>query len=718
MMGPGELQLTQQVVSGLHTCQQCQLQVEPSATFCPQCGGQLGVSATTMPPPASFSPRSVPALEKAPADPLIGAVVADRYRIDSMIGRGGMGVVYRVEHSKIGKVMALKLLTGELARNKDTVRRFKREALMVSKLSHPNTVQVFDFGSAGGLTYLAMEFLAGFDLGELIERQGAIPFSQLAKIIIPACGALQEAHDVGMVHRDIKPENLFVTRTPTGEELVKVLDFGLAKLRESRELNDITSTGNIVGTPYYMPPEQVRGEEVDARGDVYAMSALLYTCLTATHVFEAPSPIAVLTAQVSQAPEPPHLRAPQLDISLSVSALIMKGLAKDPRDRFQSITELGEALLGELSGESRENLRLTAPAPRPQNDDEAATRGEVELYERSLKRRERLAQVVGLGLLLALSYGGFHTYQKSQRPQVFNGREVEPNHTVEDALKVPFGKTVRGRIGQRLTKDRGDQDNYLVTVPPSSTAMRTQVNFQLSALPNLALCAWLFKKGQENPLFKFCSGAPGQEVRLRQLALQPVEYLIAIRQDQDKYRESQQTYVHENISDDYQFTFSLAKSDDSLEIEPNNGRGNAGVLHLSSNQASQLRGELNFMHDKDIVCAQGSDWGKFSINDAEGGRRPRDALLQITPLGGPNHKIPIRLHGPGGKFEESERDQRIPWTSPPLSLKESPCVSLTLVPNPWAPRPHVLTAPSSSHQWVVTLTQAEEPRGASVKKKH
>src|SRR5690606_33256218 len=117
---------------------------------------------------------------------------------------------------------------------------------------------VFDYGSAGGLTYLAMEYLNGQDLGQLVDQEGPQPFSVMAKIILQACGALKEAHEVGMVHRDLKPENIFLTRTPSGDELVKVLDFGLAKLRETADVGSITTTGNIVGTPYYMPPEQVR----------------------------------------------------------------------------------------------------------------------------------------------------------------------------------------------------------------------------------------------------------------------------------------------------------------------------------------------------------------------------------------------------------------------------------------------------------------------------
>ncbi len=236
-----------------------------------------------------------PELEHAPtvrqgslklADPLVGMLIADRYRIVEPIGRGGMGVVYKVEHARIGKLIALKLLSGALARDPGLVARFEREAAMVSQLSHPNTVQVFDFGHTDGLVYLAMEYLRGVDLGHLIRESGALDLDRTARIVIQICSSVAEAHDRGIVHRDLKPENVMVLGSGQGLEFVKVLDFGLAKLRESTETMNLTLRGAIVGTPYYMPPEQIRGEPVGPAGDVYALGALMYSCLTGDVVFD------------------------------------------------------------------------------------------------------------------------------------------------------------------------------------------------------------------------------------------------------------------------------------------------------------------------------------------------------------------------------------------------------------------------------------------------
>lgn len=654
------------------------------------------------------------------ADPLIGAVVADRYRIERLIGRGGMGVVYQVEHTKIGKVMALKLLTGELARRPDTVRRFKREALLVSKLSHPNTVQVFDYGSVGGLTYLAMEYLNGQDLGELVNTQGPRPFSQLAKILIQVCGALREAHDKGVVHRDIKPENLFLTRTPSGEEMVKVLDFGLAKLRESRDHNAITRTGNIVGTPYYMPPEQVRGEDVDPRGDVYALCAVLYTCLTGHHVFEAPSPIFVLTQQLNGEVIPPHERAPELEISEDVSALVLKGLEKKPADRFQSVTELEFALKAELQGTSYTRLYLPQTAAFAEGFvPPVVTRSEVERYERGLIRRERFAKGLSALLVLALLGAGTQLYWETTQPPKFEGREIEPNHEVATATSLPFGVPALGRIGQRIAPTRGDQDNYSVVIPTSPSEDRTRVKLSLSGLSNMGLCVWVFRSGSEQPLHRFCSGAPNRGVNVPDLALRPGPYLFVVKQDRQEVEKGRPTYLIENVSEDYRLAVAPSKvqpkSEVSAEHEVERNDSRALVLEaspqvvlspssaLKGTDARVLLGSFAWTGDVDVVCAAGEGLGRFVVSDAEGGARPLNAALLVTPLGGPRDKVPVRVHGGRDGFPVSERDVSGLWSGPWSELTTRPCVQLELTPNPFAPTPHPIVPPISDHQWRVRL---------------
>src|SRR4029079_19012841 len=179
------------------------------------------------------------------------------------MGGGGMGVVYRVEHLRLGKTAAMKVLNPEVAARDEMVQRFRLEARAVSKLNHPNIVQTFDFGQFEDALFLIMEFVKGDDLAAVLKREGPLPFPRAARLFVQACSALTEAHDHGIIHRDLKPENFMVQRRRDGSEYLKVLDFGLAKLRERDEVAAVTSGKQILGTPYYMAPEQVRGETLD-----------------------------------------------------------------------------------------------------------------------------------------------------------------------------------------------------------------------------------------------------------------------------------------------------------------------------------------------------------------------------------------------------------------------------------------------------------------------
>jgi serine/threonine protein kinase len=210
----------------------------------------------------------------------LGKVVDGRYRVLEVIGRGGMGVVYRVEHLRMGKIAAMKVLHRDLAHDPEIVHRFEREAAAISKLHHPHTVQVFDFGTAQGALYLIMEYVRGLDLARIISRDGPMPWPRCAPLLAQICGALQEAHELGIVHRDLKPENVLITRSTGGRDYAKVLDFGLAKLDQRGVPSHETERSAIVGTPYFMAPEQIRGDEVDARTDIYSFGALMFELLT------------------------------------------------------------------------------------------------------------------------------------------------------------------------------------------------------------------------------------------------------------------------------------------------------------------------------------------------------------------------------------------------------------------------------------------------------
>jgi serine/threonine-protein kinase len=670
----------------------------------------LGVASTHPPPPGSTRPAPPALHERATdvrelADPLIGVVVADRYRIKEPIGRGGMGVVYRVEHARIGKLMALKLLTGELTRDPLQVARFKREALMVSRLSHPNTVQVFDFGVSDGLVYLAMEYLKGEDLGHLIRRVGPLSVGRTLKIVIQICSSLSEAHAKGMVHRDLKPENIIVMQGSEEEDLIKVLDFGLAKLREGGELSEVTSRGAIVGTPYYMSPEQIRGDDVGPESDVYALGALTYACLTGSVVFDAQTPMGVLTKHLTELPQSPSQRFPDLRIPASVSQVVMATLEKDPKRRLPTVDELQRSLIAELEHDGKQgeverlldfsHLRHAADAADAEGG--VATRDEVERYERKLRQRGRAAWAALGAIALAGAVFGLRAYQRWTAPPVFNGDELEPNDAASAATRAPFPFVSRGILGKRLDRERSDRDFYRFGVPPDAAP----ISIEVSAVPGLAWCGLLYSAGSAEPLGRYCPGSADHRLHIEALRLPPGEYVLGLLQDREAYTKDAPPPTFESLSESYQLSVGLSTAPDA-EIEPNDFPRDAMLVA----PGSKRKGSIGWMRDLDVVCATPGTKVKFSVTDAPERPRARAAVLQVMPLAGSDLEVPVRVHRGGTRdVPPSPRDAVGVWQSTPIdpAAGRPACIQLSLVPNPWAPTPHPLLPPAGEEPYWVEV---------------
>jgi eukaryotic-like serine/threonine-protein kinase len=657
--------------------------------------------ASTRPPPPALSDRANDPRELA--DPLIGVVVAERYRIKEPIGRGGMGVVYRVEHARIGKLMALKLLTGELTRDPQQVARFKREAQLMSRLSHPNTVQVFDFGASDGLVYLAMEYLKGEDLGHLIRRVGPLGVERTLKIVIQVCSSLSEAHKIGMVHRDLKPENIIVMQGSEDEDVIKVLDFGLAKLREGGELSEVTSRGAIVGTPYYMSPEQIRGDDVGPESDVYSLGALTYACLTGTVVFDANTPMGVLTKHLTDLPESPSQRFPDLKIPNSVSQVVLATLAKDPRRRPPGVGELQTSLIKELEhgGEQGAVERLLDSSHLQHvvdaADDAAATRDEVESYERTLRQRSRVLSVVLGVLACALAFFGVRAYQRYSAPPVFAGEELEPNDVASAATLVPFPFSAKGTLGKRMDKQRSDRDFYRFEVPAGTVGL----SLEASGLPGMALCGLLYTAGSEAPFGRYCPGTPERRLHIPSLRVPPGKYVLALLQDREAYTKDAAPPTLESISE--QYSVEVAPTTDmAAESEPNDFPRDALKLGLGDKRAARL----SWMRDIDVFCSTSDQKVRFSVTDTPEHPRARTAVLEVVPLSGPDLEIPVRVHRAGSRdVQPSPRDVIGTWHSTIMdpSAGQPACIRLSLVPNPWAPTPHPLVAPAGEEPYWVEL---------------
>jgi serine/threonine protein kinase len=272
-------------------------------------------------------------------DPLIGRVVGGGFRVVKMIGAGAMGTVYQAEQLSLSKPVAIKLLRGELMSDEKLIKRFELEAKNASSLNHPNSIQIIDFGRDEDVLYIAMELLRGVDLGQVLLREGPLALGRAGRIIDQVLGALDEAHAAGIVHRDLKPANVMIVSRRGEPDFVKVCDFGIAKCQTGRDGPGLTMKGLVCGTPEYMAPEQARGEDVDARADLYAAGVILYQLVTGELPFSAASAVEILSKHIADPVEPPSLRRPQAKIPPALDRLILRALAKAPHERPQSAAE-------------------------------------------------------------------------------------------------------------------------------------------------------------------------------------------------------------------------------------------------------------------------------------------------------------------------------------------------------------------------------------------
>jgi len=282
------------------------------------------------------------------ASSLVGIILADRYRIVSRIGAGGMGQVYKAEHILMKRQCAIKVLRANLSGDPEAAQRFQREAENASQLSHPNVAQIYDFGEHDGRVYLAMEFIPGESLAALLQREGAIHPDIAADIMSQSAAALEAAHLRNVLHRDVKPDNIMLAKNPDGTYLVKLVDFGIARAMTSNERR-VTRTGLVIGTPEFMSPEQIAGEELDARSDLYALALVAFQCLTGKDAFPATASKQNLILRLTSRPRTLAEVRADLPWPLALQTVFDRALAPDPAERYDSIGLFAEELAGAIS---------------------------------------------------------------------------------------------------------------------------------------------------------------------------------------------------------------------------------------------------------------------------------------------------------------------------------------------------------------------------------
>jgi serine/threonine-protein kinase len=267
------------------------------------------------------------------------------YRLLRRLGSGGMGEVYLAEHALLRRPCALKLIRSEQGGDAHSLSRFEREVQAMATLTHPNTVRVYDYGlAADGTFYYAMEYLPGLSLQELVKRHGPLPAGRAVYLLRQLCGALGEAHAIGLVHRDIKPANVLACQTGGMHDVAKLLDFGLVRVhRLNEDSNTLTGIGTIAGTPAFMSPEQAAGvSEVDERSDIYSIGAVAYFLLTGRPPFVRATSVETMAAHLNETAALPSDR--QLDVPADVEAIVLTCLQKDPARRFADVASIDEAL--------------------------------------------------------------------------------------------------------------------------------------------------------------------------------------------------------------------------------------------------------------------------------------------------------------------------------------------------------------------------------------
>lgn len=287
----------------------------------------------------------------AQIDPLLGTLFEAKYKIVAKLGEGGMGAVYRAHHIHMDLDVAIKFLHESMTSDPQILERFKREAKAAGRISHPNATQVMDFGVLGNNTaYLVMEYLEGESLRERLYRQ-KLPLKEAVAILSQACAAVDAAHKKGVIHRDLKPDNIFLKRQEEGHETVKVLDFGIAKLRDKSGENqstNLTEAGMLIGTPHYMSPEQCHGHELDPSSDIYSLGVIAYEMFAGELPFRAPTSLGIVLKHINEEPPPLYLANPQ--IPREVEKVVLRALSKNPTHRPETASQFARELEAAAEG--------------------------------------------------------------------------------------------------------------------------------------------------------------------------------------------------------------------------------------------------------------------------------------------------------------------------------------------------------------------------------
>ncbi|MFH1131944.1 MAG: serine/threonine-protein kinase, partial [Pseudomonadota bacterium] len=438
-------------------------------------------------------------------------------------------------------------------------------------------------------------------------------------ILVQVCNALSEAHGLGIIHRDLKPENIRIGRTRDGYDFVKVLDFGLAKMVKEEPVPSITAKGHVVGTPYYMAPEQIRGEEVDSRSDIYSLGAIAYRMFTGQQVFTAKTPLGVLTKHITENPTPPSLLAKKGELQTDADDFVLKALAKCREDRYSDADEMRQAIYA-LAEKSLNKIIITPNCTtavkttfRRETDSEIAEQDvDIELvppgpmdldaiteqrlsredlaFERRLRRNRALAMLLFTFLLGGIGFVSYW-FLFEEKSVVAPIREQEPNNSADQATLLEPGKPVAGKLGKRIGPTESDRDWYRFSVAgPENQVLKAQV----SRIPNMDIVLELFDHLGQEIISANSSGIGGPET-ITNWRVHNEEYFLLVREIWESG-----VSPTENVTDTYRLHAELTHYFEGWEKEPNDNPDQANPIQIDTS----TKAFLGAARDRDFFILQ------------------------------------------------------------------------------------------------------------------
>jgi serine/threonine protein kinase len=349
LSGPGSILLRRhskpgadEVVSVPKVCPRCGVEYDTASRYCPKDGSPLR--------------------PKDSADPLVGQVIADRYHVLKHLGEGGMGRVYLAEHVKMHRQCAIKVMTSALVNEPASAARFAREASSAARILHPNVAAVFDYGETDDVVYIVMEYVDGESVSAILKREKKLAPHRALDFARQIADGLVAAHELGIVHRDLKPDNILIANGPGGREVAKIVDFGIAKVTLETPQEGLTRTGFVIGTPEFMSPEQLLGDPVDARSDIYSLGCILYMMITGEPTFAASTREQMIKRRLSESPPHPNVLVPELHPTLD--AIVVRMLERAPAARFTTAAEVRTALENAVASKYPTPAVVYVPTPR------------------------------------------------------------------------------------------------------------------------------------------------------------------------------------------------------------------------------------------------------------------------------------------------------------------------------------------------------------------